>query len=86
MADYLSWSIQRPQRFILLVREQKVILDRELAAVNGTERCVLNQDVKRNIKRFPSDFMLELKREEIPNISQILTCSDIHKARRAGSK
>ncbi len=49
---------------ILLIRDQKVMLDRDLAALYGVETRVLIQAVKRNIKRFPLDFMFQLSLEE----------------------
>jgi hypothetical protein len=48
------------QNKIYLIRGHKVMLDRDLAQLYGVETRVLNQAVKRNIKRFPSDFMFEL--------------------------
>jgi hypothetical protein len=60
---------------IYLVRGQKVMLDRDLAGLYGVETRVLNQAVRRNIERFPYDFMLVLTREEIMRISQIVTSS-----------
>jgi len=68
--------IERVEQAIYLIRGQKVMLDRDLAALYGVETKVLNQAVKRNIKRFPSDFMFELTREEIRNMSQFVTCSE----------
>jgi hypothetical protein len=50
---------------ILFIRNQKVILDKDLAALYGVETRVLKQAVKRNIKRFPSDFMFVLNNKEI---------------------
>ena len=52
------------QRKIFEIRGQKVILDRDLAALYQVETRVLNQAVKRNIERFPEDFMFQLTREE----------------------
>ncbi len=52
---------------ILLIRKQKVILDRDLAKLYGVETRVLKQAVKRNIERFPSDFMFEMNDEEFEN-------------------
>lgn len=49
---------------ILIVRGQRVILDRELAAIYGVTTGRLNEAVKRNAKRFPEDFMFQLTREE----------------------
>ena len=60
---------------IYLVRNHKVMLDRDLAELYGVETRVLNQAVRRNIERFPEDFMLSLTREEIMRISQIVISS-----------
>jgi ORF6N domain-containing protein len=59
----------------LYLREQKVILDRDLARLYGVQTRVLNQAVKRNSDRFPSDFAFVLSRAEIERISQIVTSS-----------
>ncbi|MCH9028031.1 MAG: ORF6N domain-containing protein [Bacteroidetes bacterium] len=50
---------------ILIIRNQKVILDRDLALLYKVETRALKQAVKRNIKRFPSDFMFVLIKKEI---------------------
>ena len=55
---------------ILLIRGKRVMLDRDLAKLYEVETRVLNQAVKRNIGRFPDDFMFSLSREEILRISQ----------------
>lgn len=52
------------QRKIYEIRGQKVILDRDLAALYQVETKVLNQAVKRNIDRFPEDFMFQLTLKE----------------------
>src|SRR5260221_13426222 len=49
---------------ILVIRGHKVLLDEQLAAFYGVETKVLVQAVKRNVSRFPEDFMFELNREE----------------------
>jgi hypothetical protein len=49
---------------IYFIRGQKVMLDRDLAELYEVETKVFNQSVKRNIKRFPADFMFELSKEE----------------------
>ena len=49
---------------IYIIREQKVMLDRDLAKLYGVETKVLKQSVKRNIVRFPEDFMFELNQNE----------------------
>ena len=61
---------------IYLIRNVKVMLDRDLAKLYGIETKVLKQAVKRNIKRFPDDFMFELSKEEFEVLrSQIVTSS-----------
>ena len=67
--------VQRIERRILLVRGQKVLLDRDLAELYGVETRILNQTVRRNLGRFPDDFMFALTREEILRISQTVTSS-----------
>ena len=57
------------QRKIYEIRGQKVILDRDLAALYQVETRVLNQTVKRNIDRFPEDFMFQLTRKELHEIT-----------------
>jgi len=59
---------------ILLLREQKVLLDADLATLYGVETKALNQAVKRNLERFPEDFMFQLTWEEASNSrSQFVT-------------
>lgn len=59
---------------ILTIRNQQVMIDRDLAELYGTETKVLNQAVKRNIERFPEDFMFQLSDEEFLVLrSQIVT-------------
>jgi hypothetical protein len=61
---------------IYLVRGQKVMLDRDLAPLYGVETKVFNQAVKRNLNRFPADFMFQLSMDEFQNLrSQIVTSS-----------
>ncbi len=59
------------------IRGRKVMLDYDLAAIYGVKTATLNQAVKRNIDRFPSDFMFRISEEEWNNlmISQIVTSS-----------
>jgi hypothetical protein len=49
---------------IILLRDQKVLIDRDLADLYGVATRILNQAVKRNIKRFPDDFMFQMTKEE----------------------
>jgi len=67
---------ERIEQTIYLIRGQKVLLDRDLAKLYDVETRTLNQAVGRNKNRFPEDFMFELTREEIRNISQFVTCSE----------
>ena len=52
------------ESLIKVIRGQQVMLDRDLAALYGVEVKRLNEQVKRNIKRFPKDFMFQLTKEE----------------------
>ena len=68
--------IERITSKIYLIRGQKVMLDRGLAELYGVETKALKQAVKRNIGRFPEDFMFELTKHEFDNLrSQIVTSS-----------
>jgi superfamily I DNA and RNA helicase len=53
---------------ILFLRGEKVLLDRDLAELYGVETKQLKRAVRRNIKRFPEDFMFELNKEEWENL------------------
>ena len=57
------------------IRDQRVILDADLAGIYGVETRALNQAIKRNQERFPADFIFDLTREEILRISQSVTSS-----------
>jgi len=56
--------VERIEPKIFRVREQNVMLDTDLAALYGVQVKVLNQAVKRNIERFPDDFMFQLTADE----------------------
>jgi hypothetical protein len=58
----------RIERRILLIRGQKVMLDADLADLYGVGTRVLNQSVRRNLSRFPDDFMFQLTKEEFRNL------------------
>jgi hypothetical protein len=60
---------ERIERSILLIRGQKVMLDRELAALYGVTTGNLNKAVQRNPERFPSDFMFQLTSDEAASLS-----------------
>jgi len=58
---------QRILNRIYVVRNEKIMLDRDLAELYGIETKVLKQGVKRNIARFPKDFMFEMTENEFKN-------------------
>jgi hypothetical protein len=60
--------VDRIEKAILLIRGQKVMLDADLAALYGVETKMLVRAVKRNINRFPTDFMFQLSKEEFDNL------------------
>ena len=64
-----------------VVRGEKVMLDADLAMLYDVPTKALNQAVKRNLKRFPADFMFQLTREEVEtlNLSQFVTGSQKHR-------
>jgi phage regulator Rha-like protein len=59
---------ERIERRILQVRRQKVMLDADLAELYGVETKVLNQSVRRNLYRFPADFMFQLTKQEFRDL------------------
>lgn len=73
--DKLSETIDI-QPMIKVIRGQQVMLDSDLSALYGVETRRLNEQVKRNIERFPDDFMFQLRKEELDNLmSQNATSS-----------
>lgn len=60
--------VERIESSILLLRDQKVMLDQDLATLYGVETKVLVRAVKRNIDRFPEDFMFQLSDEEFEHL------------------
>ena len=71
-------ELQLIQNKIYEIRGQKVMLDRDLAEMYGVETRVLNQAVKRNMDRFPEDFMFQLTDEELENWkSQIVISNSV---------
>ena len=75
-------QIQPEEKFlnrIYLIRDQKVMIDRDLAALYGVETRTLNQAVKRNIKRFPKDFMIQLSIMDFNNWKSQIVISNKEK-------
>lgn len=67
---------------IYVIRDQKVMLDKDLAELYEVETKVLNQAVKRNISRFPNDFMFQLTNEEGDSLRSQIVTSKIGKGGR----
>jgi ORF6N domain len=66
------------ERSILLIRSQKVMLDFDLAELYGVPTKALNQAVRRNLERFPEDFMFQLTADEVKNVvSQSVIASSV---------
>ena len=63
-----SSPLQPIESLIHVIRDQQVMLDSDLARLYGVETRVLNQAVKRNIERFPEDFMFQLTEEDSQNL------------------
>ena len=68
-------GVDNIEPLIKIIRVQQVMLDRDLATLYGVETKRLNEQVKRNIKRFPEDFMFQLTKDECLR-SQIATLNE----------
>ena len=73
--------IQSIQHRIYKLRGERVMLDRDLAALYEIETKSLNLSVKRNIKRFPTDFMFQLTKEEFESLRLQIETSEINSLR-----
>lgn len=67
---------------IFLIRGKKVMFDRDLSRLYGVKTMVLNQSVKRNIDRFPEDFMFQLSKPEFENLKSHFVISSWGGARK----
>ena len=68
---------------IFVFRGKKVMLDNDLASLYGVQTKMLNQAVRRNLSRFPEDFMFRVTEEEVVNLrSQFVTSSSMYGGRR----
>jgi hypothetical protein len=75
--------LERIQNFIFLIRGEKVMIDSDLAALYGVGTGTLNRAVKRNLERFPDDFVFQLAPQEVANLKcQIGISSSKHGGRR----
>jgi ORF6N domain len=75
-------KIENVESAIYLIRGQRVMLDSDLAAIYGTNTMRLNEQFKRNRKRFPADFAFVLTREEFTNLISQNAISRSHGGRR----
>ena len=65
------------QSMIFIIREKRVMLDSDLACLYEVEAKRLNEAVKRNIKRFPEDFMFQLTKDEFTKV--VANCDHLQK-------
>lgn len=73
----MNFELEQIKEMIYMIRGHKVMFDTDLANLYGVETKVLNQAVKRNLRRFPSDFMFQLSAEEYGHLkSQFVTSSE----------
>jgi hypothetical protein len=79
----ISFGINQIQRRIFVLRDIEIMLSSDLAELYGVEPRVLNQAVKRNIERFPSDFMFQLTPEEFEILKSHFVTSSWGGVRRA---
>ena len=75
-------EIQTVEKAIHLVRGQRVMFDSDLAKIYGVTTMRLNEQLRRNKKRFPSDFAFQLTREEFTNLISQFAISRSHGGRR----
>ena len=67
-------TVEGIRSLVYTIRGQQVMLDSDLAEIYGYELRAMNQQVKRNIERFPEDFMFQLTKDEVELVkSQIVT-------------
>jgi len=78
-----EWAVQRVEELIYVVRGLKVMLSSDLAELYDVQPKALIQAVKRNIDRFPPDFMFPLSRQEFTNLKSRIVTSSWGGARRA---
>ena len=77
MTGQILIPVEKIDRSILVIRGCRVILDSDLANIYGVKTSRLNEQVKRNIERFPEDFMFQLTDQEKENV--IANCDHLNK-------
>lgn len=75
-------SIAKIEKMIYVIRGQKVMLDSDLADLYEVETRIFNQAIRRNLERFPADFMYELTKEEADELYDFLGNTGKHGGRR----
>ncbi len=81
----INQSLSRVDKITSLIRTirgKKVILDADLARIYGVSTKALNQAVKRNLKRFPDDFLLRLSSDELEILRSQIVTSNCHDEKR----
>ena len=77
MSSAVVLKAENIAQLVFFIRGEKVMLDRDLASLYGVTTKALNQAVKRNLARFPADFMFQLTKSEYEvSRSQLVTSSD----------
>ncbi|MDE6048657.1 MAG: ORF6N domain-containing protein [Paramuribaculum sp.] len=76
LSDEVDSGLITVENLIHVIRGQQVMIDSDLANLYGVETRVLNQAVKRNIGRFPEDFMFQLTKDEVEKSMLQTTTSD----------
>src|SRR5690242_18972863 len=82
MGKGTSLRVDQIGSLIRTIRGQKVIPDSDLARIYGVPTKRLNEQVKRNAKRFPSDFLFQLNQEETENLKSQIATSSSHGGQR----
>ena len=79
----MSFELENIKEMIYVIRGQKVMLDSDLAKLYDVETKVLNQAIKRNLRRFPGDFMFQISVKEHESLrSQFVTSNERRGGRR----
>jgi hypothetical protein len=82
MSNGMLAHVDQIGSMIRTIRGQKVILDADLARIYGVPTKILNKAVRRNLERFPDDFIFQLSWEELENLKFQFGTSSLHGGRR----
>ncbi len=78
----MDFPIEKIEKIIYTIRGQRVMLDSDLAKLYGVETKALNRQLKRNLSRFPSDFMFQITSDE----NEILRCQNGTSKQKGGRR